>query len=98
MVELCFYSPSNSKPSKLIGTGKMSDCPSSIFRFIQVTLHQGRIESALLKKIGENSGIQVERGVVLMELDVDERSLEREKLFPVRVKLRHLTEEEAKPA
>jgi hypothetical protein len=59
---------------------------------------QGRIERFFLDSIAENSSIRVERGVLPEELSLDEQLVEDEDAFPITVRLRHLSEEEAAPA
>lgn len=62
-------------------------------------MHQGRIERFFLDNIKKFSKdtLQVERGVLPESLAIDESRLDDPSAYPVTVKLRHLTEEEATP-
>lgn len=62
-------------------------------------MNQGRIERFFLDNIKKYSGdsLQVERGVLPESLEIDESQVDSSAAYPVTVKLRHLTEEEATP-
>lgn len=62
-------------------------------------LHQGRIERFFLDNIKKhsNDSIKVERGVLPESLKIDESKVNDDAAYPVTVRLRHLTEEEATP-
>lgn len=62
-----------------------------------MVLHQGRIERFFLDSISAHSDIVVERGVLPETLEFDESQAEDDDAFPITVKLRHLSEEEATP-
>ena len=69
-------------------------------RFQEVVLHQGRIERFFLDHIKKHSkgSIHVERAVLPESLEIDDSKCLDHSTHPITVKLRHLTEEEAKPA
>ena len=62
-----------------------------------MVLHQGRIERFFLDSLAEYSGIQVERGVLPEQLDIDHSRAEDLDAYPIRVKVRHLHDDEATP-
>ena len=61
-------------------------------------LHQGRIERFFLDHINKHSDIEIERGVIPESLDYNATEAEDNDAFPITIKLRHLSEEEATPA
>lgn len=65
----------------------------------QSTLHQGRIERFFLDNIRKYSSdtIKVERGVLPESLEIEQGKVEDQTAYPVTVRLRFLTEEEAAP-
>ncbi|KAG4223575.1 hypothetical protein PC116_g27961 [Phytophthora cactorum] len=78
---------------------RIPDTIVGICRFQQITLHQGRIERFFLDNIKKYSKdtIKVERGVLPESLKIDESKVKDQSSYPVTVKLRHLTDEEATP-
>jgi flavin-dependent dehydrogenase len=76
--------------------------PAGLSRFQQIVLHQGRIERFFLDHIKKHSKntLHVERAVIPETLDIDDATCDdhSESNYPIKVQLRHLTEEEAKPA
>ena len=62
-----------------------------------MVLHQGRIERFFLDSLAEYSDIQVERGVLPEQLDIDLSRAEDLDAYPIRVKVRHLNDDEATP-
>lgn len=68
-----------------------------ISRFQEVVLHQGRIERFFLDSLKEHSTIQIERGVLPQELELDHSLSEDQDAYPIRMKLRHLSDDEATP-
>ncbi|KAK5011769.1 hypothetical protein LTR16_005041 [Cryomyces antarcticus] len=68
--------------------------------FQQVVLHQGRIERFFLDSLKKHSNphIKVERGVIPDLLELDTSSAEDLKAYPIKLRLRHLSDEEATPA
>jgi len=66
---------------------------------MEVVLHQGRIETFFLDHIKKHSrgAISVERAVLPESLQIDEAKCGDHSEHPITVKLRHLTEEEARP-
>lgn len=71
-------------------------------RFTQIVLHQGRIERFFLDHIKKHSkdSIRVERAVLPEAIFFNETDMGNHapETYPITVKLRHLTEEEATPA
>ncbi len=61
-------------------------------------LHQGRIERFFLDSLKEHSDIEVEGGVLPEQLDIDRSKSEDNDAYPITVKLRHLSDDEATPA
>jgi len=89
----------NPDPSGMIRrTDRIPDTIPGISRFQQVVLHQGRIERFFLDSLKEQSDIEVERGVLPVELDLDHSKAEDTDAFPVTVRVRHLDDDEATPA
>ncbi|KAK8113753.1 hypothetical protein PG999_005822 [Apiospora kogelbergensis] len=78
---------------------RVPDTPVGLSRLQQSTLHQGRIERFFLDNIKKysNDTIKVERGVLPESLEIDQSKVEDQNAYPVTVKLRFLTEEEAAP-
>ena len=76
---------------------RVPDTPPGISRFTQIVLHQGRIERFFLDHLKKYSKIEVERGVLPESLEIDTTKVEDNSAYPITVKLRHLTDEEATP-
>ncbi|KAK3324784.1 phenol hydroxylase [Cercophora scortea] len=97
MIEICMWNPGTD--GVIRRSDRIPDTIVGLSRFQQIVLHQGRIERFFLDNIKKYSadGIQVERGVLPEELEIDESQVEDAEAYPVRVKLRVLTEEEATP-
>jgi flavin-dependent dehydrogenase len=75
--------------------------PVGLSRFQQIVLHQGRIERFFLDHIKKHSKdtLRVERAVLPESLQIaDNCGDHSQDNYPITVQLRHLTEEEAKPA
>ena len=95
MLEICLWNPDEA--GKIRRTSRIPDTIPGISRFQQVTLHQGRIERFFLDSLREFSDIEVERGVLPEELEINHSQSEDYDAYPVRVKIRHLDEDEATP-
>lgn len=76
---------------------RIPDTIPGISRFQQVVLHQGRIERFFLDTMAEYGGNPVERGVIPTELTIDKSAVEDNDAYPITVRLRHLSEEDATP-
>ncbi|KAH7174281.1 FAD binding domain-containing protein [Fusarium flagelliforme] len=78
---------------------RIPDTIVGLSRFQQVVVHQGRIERFFLDNIKKYSKdqIKVERAILPEAVDIDKSQLESPEAYPVTVKLRHLTDEEATP-
>lgn len=74
----------------LLGTSEMS-------RYPQHVLNQGYIEKEMLKGIREHAGLEVERGVLPVALEIDESKAEDPAAYPLTITLQHLGEEETQP-
>jgi phenol 2-monooxygenase (NADPH) len=113
MLEICLWNPpSDMDPEKpsVARSDRIPDTIPDISRFQQVVLHQGRIERFFLDSIKENSirtscngkgaegEIHVEHGVLPTSFAFDESKAEDADAYPIEVRVRHLTDEESKPA
>ncbi|KAI9860964.1 MAG: hypothetical protein M1830_006208, partial [Pleopsidium flavum] len=78
-------------------TDRIPDTIPGISRFQQVVLHQGRIERFFLDSLKEYSSIEVERGVLPVELELDNSKVDDVNAYPVTVQVRHLGDDEATP-
>ncbi|KAH7131849.1 FAD binding domain-containing protein [Dendryphion nanum] len=100
MIEICMWNPGSD--GIIRRSDRIPDVPVGLSRFTQIVLHQGRIERFFLDHIRKHSKdqIQVERGVLPEEISFDEDALSNhdKDTYPVSVKLRHLSDEEATPA
>ncbi|KAF2661904.1 hypothetical protein K491DRAFT_686881 [Lophiostoma macrostomum CBS 122681] len=100
MIEMCMWNPDSD--GVIRRSDRVPDVPIGMSRFQQIVLHQGRIERFFLDHIKKHSknSIQVERGVLPESLSVDEKLMgdHSTSSYPIKVKIRHLTEEEAIPA
>ena len=76
----------------------MPDTMPGISRFQEVTLHQGRIERFFLDSLKESSNIEIERDVLPEELELNHLESENYHAYPIKVKIRHLHDDEAIPA
>lgn len=97
MLEISLWNPD--EKGVLQRSSRIPDTIPGISRFQQVVLHQGRIERFFLDAINEFSqgAISVERGVLPTSLEIDTTTVEDLDAYPITVKLRHLSEEEAQP-
>lgn len=81
---------------------RVPDVPPGLSRFQQIVLHQGRIERFFLDNIKKYSKdtLHVERAVLPESLEIDDERCDDHSPdnYPLTVKLRYLTEEEATPA
>ncbi|KAF2729992.1 hypothetical protein EJ04DRAFT_474619 [Polyplosphaeria fusca] len=100
MIEFCMWNPGSD--GVIRRSDRVPDVPVGLSRFIEIVLHQGRIERFFLDNIKKYSkdAIRVERGVLPESLTVDASKCDDHSpdSYPLTVKLRHLTEEEATPA
>lgn len=113
MLEICLWNPppdvDPANPS-VVRNDRIPDTIPNISRFQQVVLHQGRIERFFLDSIKENSirtccngegaagEVRVEHGVLPTTFKFDQSIAEDPSAYPIQVRLRHLTEEESRPA
>ncbi|PVI04507.1 hypothetical protein DM02DRAFT_669105 [Periconia macrospinosa] len=100
LIEMCMWNPG--EDGKIRRSDRVPDMPDGISRFYQIVLHQGRIERFFLDNIKKYSKdtLHVERGVLPESLDISENLCGDHSAdnYPLTVKLRHLTDEEATPA
>ena len=78
-------------------TDRIPDTIPGISRFQEVVLHQGRIERFFLDSLKEYSNIEIERGVLPEELELDHSISEDRNAYPITVKIRYLDDDEATP-
>ncbi|KAK4445493.1 phenol hydroxylase [Podospora aff. communis PSN243] len=99
MIEICMWNPGSD--GVIRRSDRIPDTIVGLSRFQQIVLHQGRMERFFLDNIKKYSGgaVEVERGVLPVGLEILEGKGEGGKggEFPVRVRLRGLSEEEATP-
>lgn len=95
MLEICLWNPD--KDGIIRRGDRIPDTIPGISRFQQVVLHQGRIERFFLDSIHSWSDIHVERGVLPTSLEIDKSIVEDTEAYPIKVTLRHLSEDEATP-
>lgn len=97
MIEICMWNPG--EDGEIRRSDRIPDTIVGLSRFQQIVLHQGRIERFFLDNIKKYSGdtIHVERGVLPESLVIDESKVDDASTYPVTIKLRTLTEEEATP-
>jgi phenol 2-monooxygenase len=95
MLEICLWNPDDK--GLIRRSDRIPDTIPGLSRFQQVVLHQGRIERYFLDTLDDCSDIRVERGVMPISLEVDESLVEDNEAYPIKVHLKHLSEEEATP-
>ncbi|KAM7214406.1 phenol hydroxylase [Rhypophila decipiens] len=97
MIEICMWNPG--QDGVIRRSDRIPDTIVGLSRFQQIVLHQGRIERFFLDNIKKYSGdtIHVERGVLPESLEIDADKVDDDEAYPVTVKLRTLSEEEATP-
>ena len=95
MLEICLWNPDET--GRIRRTDRIPDTIPGISRFQQVVLHQGRIERFFLDSLKEYSNIEVERGVLPEQLEIDHSKADDEHAHPVKVQIRHLDDGEATP-
>ncbi|KAF2424502.1 phenol hydroxylase [Tothia fuscella] len=96
MLEICMWNPDDT--GVIRRSDRIPDTVPGLSRFQQCVLHQGRIERFFLDHMKKHSDITVERGVLPIELSIDESCIDDLDAYPITVNLRHLSDEEAKPA
>ena len=96
MQEICFWNPDETGTT-IRRTDRSPVTVPGISRFQEIVLHQGRIERFFLDFLKECSDIEVERGVLPEQLEVDHSQAEDEHAYPIKVRLRHLSDDEATP-
>ncbi|KAK7424034.1 hypothetical protein QQX98_000644 [Neonectria punicea] len=98
MIEICMWNPGSD--GVIRRSDRIPDTIVGLSRFQQIVLHQGRMERFFLDNIKKYSkdAIKVERAILPESLHIDESKLDDADAYPVTVKLRHLTDEEATPA
>ena len=95
MLEICLWNPG--QDGVIRRSDRIPDTIPGISRFQQLVLHQGRIERFFLDSLKEHSDIRVERGVLPQSLTFDESKAEDDDSYPIKVTLKHLTEDEINP-
>lgn len=97
MLEICLWNPDEN--GVIQRSDRIPDTMPGLSRFTEVVLHQGRIERFFLDSISQHSKgqINVEHGVMPEKFDFDVAGVEDPDAYPIMVRLRHLSEEEATP-
>ncbi|OBT54088.1 hypothetical protein VE04_06258 [Pseudogymnoascus sp. 24MN13] len=95
MLEICLWNPG--QDGVIRRSDRIPDTIPGISRFQQLVLHQGRIERFFLDSLKDHSDIRVERGVLPQSLTFDESKAEDDDAYPIKVTLKHLTEDEINP-
>ncbi|KAH7036281.1 phenol hydroxylase [Macrophomina phaseolina] len=93
---VCMWNPD--EKGVIRRSDRVPDTPPGISRFTECVLHQGRIERFFLDHMKEHSSIEVERGVLPESLEIDEKVVDDDSAYPITIKLRHLSDQEATPA
>jgi phenol 2-monooxygenase len=98
MIEICMWNPDSD--GVIRRSDRIPDTIVGLSRFQQIVLHQGRIERFFLENIKKYSqgAIKVERGILPESLHIDVSKVDDASAYPVTVRLRQLSEEEATPA
>ncbi|KAL5383374.1 hypothetical protein DPSP01_006059 [Paraphaeosphaeria sporulosa] len=100
MLEMCMWNPG--EDGTLRRSDRVPDAIVGLSRFTQIVLHQGRIERFFLDNIKKHSkdSLRIERAVLPESLSISEDLCDDHspETYPLKVQLRHLTEEEATPA
>ncbi|KAF3392599.1 hypothetical protein F1880_008898 [Penicillium rolfsii] len=94
-VEANFWVPDGK--GSLIRQGPHCSSKASESPFCNMLLNQGRIERFLLDSISQHSDLQVERGVIAEDFQYDEKMEETPDCYPITVRIRTLSDEEANP-
>ncbi|KAJ6258552.1 hypothetical protein Dda_6596 [Drechslerella dactyloides] len=96
MLEVCFWNPD--ADGVIRRTGRTPDTPKGFSRFTECVLHQGRMERFFLDHLREDGDtVRVERPVLPSVLTIDESALDDPSAYPITVRLRHFTDEQATP-
>ncbi|KAK4046930.1 hypothetical protein OIV83_005721 [Microbotryomycetes sp. JL201] len=98
MSEIQFWNP-DAETGHLKRTGRIPDTIPGLSRYQQTILHQGRVEAHLAEDAFKHSDgkIIAERGVLPESLEVDRSLVSDPAAYPIKVVLRHLSEEESNP-
>ncbi|PWY66416.1 phenol 2-monooxygenase [Aspergillus heteromorphus CBS 117.55] len=93
--ELMYWRPNDKGELKRAGNTGFSSGTASPYKMAM--LSQGRVERFILDAIKDSSDLEVERGVVAESLSYDQSPEDHGQKYPITVKLRTLSEEEATP-
>ncbi|KAM0791829.1 hypothetical protein ACM66B_004088 [Microbotryomycetes sp. NB124-2] len=98
MSEIQFWNP-DAETGHLKRTGRIPDTIPGLSRYQQTILHQGRVEAHLAEDAFKHSEgkIVAERGVLPESLEVDQALLDDPLAHPIKVVLRHLSDDESNP-
>ncbi|KAF8253009.1 phenol hydroxylase [Wilcoxina mikolae CBS 423.85] len=94
MLEISFWNPDESGKG-VVRTGRIPDMQPGLSRFSQVVLHQGWIEGYFRDNLKKYGGAQVEHSIMPESMEIDESKVNDHEAYPVKVVLRHLTQEGA---
>ena len=95
MLEICLWNPDET--GRIRRTDRIPNNIPGISRFQEVVLHQGRIKRFFLDSLKQHSEIEIERGVLPEQLEIDHSKAEDDRACPIKVKIRHLDNNEANP-
>lgn len=95
LLEICFWNPDET--GRIRRSDRIPDSIPGLSRFQQAVLHQGRIERFFLDSLKEYSEIEVERGVLPEQLEIDHSRAEDDHAYPIKIKIRYLDDDEATP-
>ncbi len=95
MLEICLWNPDDT--GRIRRTDRIPNTIPGISRFQEVVLHQGRVERFFLDSMKEYSDIEIERGVLPEELEIDHSKAEDEHAYPIKLTIRHLNDDEVNP-
>lgn len=82
MLEVSLWSPDET--GRIRRTDRIPDNIPGISRFQEVVLHQGRIERIFLDSLKAYSDIEIERGILPEELEIDHSKAKTSVLTPSR--------------
>ena len=95
ILELCLWNPDET--GRIRRTDRIPNNIPGISRFQEVALHQGRIERFFVDSLKKHSEIEIERGVLTEQLEIDHSKAEDDRAYPITVKIRYLEDSDVDP-
>ena len=95
MLEICLWNPDET--GRIRRTDRIPNNIPGMSRFQEVVLHQGRIERFFLDSLKQHSEIEIERGILPEQLEIDHFKAEDDRAYPIKLKIRRLDDNEANP-